>query len=427
MTGARSPNTADRNNDTAGPTTRERVARSDWLGLLLVLVVFVLLSEARLWRPETVYGIGANFQIAEAQAWWDGHIDLPERRHDTALVDGKVYSHFPVMFTILAAALVPFFHGVPHWFMVALSLSVPTLCYVLFRTLTRSAWWGALTAIGYVCGTSAWPVLHKTIATASPYYVNITLGNIGLLMLLIAFTRRRSIWLGAAGLVVAVLSRQLIVAFALPLVWWAVRDTPPGRRRSQLTALGVLGVVAAGGQLALNALKFGHPLETGYLLIYEGRDDGFAVDARTHGLFSPHFVPRNLYYTNLGLPELHRITVAGEEQWYLRRNLTCTGIWWTTPLLVWLLIDIRRIVAEPAARSLLISAGTVYTALLFFHATGAFQNGYNRFSLDYMPALFAIICPACFTGRRRWISIVMIAWSVAYFRWLGRLTLQLPL
>lgn len=168
----------------------------------------------------------------------------------------------------------------------------------------------------------------------------------------------------------------------------------------------------------MNTLKFGHPLDAGYLRIYEGRDDRFAMDARSFGLFSPHFVPRNLYHANLGFPTLHRIEMAGRPEYHLRPNYDGTGIWWTTPLLIWLLVDIRRFLADPAARVLLVAALLVYMALLFFHATGADQRGYNRFSLDYLPALFAVIVPACFRGRRRWISLGMICWGVVYFRWL---------
>ena len=108
--------------------------------------------------------------------------------------------------------------------------------------------------------------------------------------------------------------------------------------------------------------------------------------------------------------------MEGEPEYHLRPNFDGTGIWWTTPLLLWLLVELRRILADPAARGLLVAAVLIYAALLFFHATGADQRGYNRFSLDYLPALFAVIVPTCFRGRRRWLSLAMILWSVVYFR-----------
>ncbi|UCE58350.1 MAG: hypothetical protein JSU63_13020 [Phycisphaerales bacterium] len=401
-----------------GQAAREYGAVGRWLSLLAVYIVFLGLTEAKLWRPDTLYIGAANVQIAEAQAWWNGQLDLPERWHDTALVDGKVYSHFPLMFSLVSAALVPMLGGVPHWFVVLVVLTVPFLIYELFRSLLKSPVWSAVIAIGYLCGTSTWRVLEQTIRTCSPYYVNITLAGIGLTILLMELYGRKRVWVAGLGLIIATLSRQLTVAFALPLAFMALRGCPAEKRRSRSVALAVVGVIVVGLPLVSNTLKFGHPLQTGYKLIYEGREDNFAQDALTHGIFSPQFVPRNLYYTNIGLPRFHRITMAGEEQVHIRPNTVCTGIWWTTPLLLWLFIDLRRILAEPVGRWLLLGALVVYAALLFFHATGAYQRGYNRFSLDYMLVLFAVIAPTCFVGRRRWISVVMIGWSVVYFRWL---------
>jgi hypothetical protein len=324
------------------------------------------------------------------------------------------------MFTIIAAGLVPFFGGVPHWFVVAaLALPVPLLAYLLFRRLTASSWWGAGAAIGLVAGTSLWPVLDRTLRGASPYFVNHVLATIGLLIFLIEFFGRRRVWASGMGLIIATMSRQMTVAFALPLVWQAWRGGPTDRRASRIAQLACVGLVVAAVPLTMNTLKFGHPLKTGYSLIYAGReDDAFARDAKTYGLFSWHFVPRNLWHANFGFPKLHRIEMAGETEYHLRPDFNGTGIWWTTPLLLWLLVDLRRILADPAARVLLVSSVTIYAALLFFHATGAEQRGFNRFSLDYLPALLAIVAPRCFVGWRRWLSVGMIAWSVVYFCWL---------
>ena len=75
-------------NTTNEPTDGIRPAlpqRDRWLGLLVVYVVVLGLTGAKLWRPDTVFGGPRNAQIAEAQAWWNGQLDLPHRPHDTAL------------------------------------------------------------------------------------------------------------------------------------------------------------------------------------------------------------------------------------------------------------------------------------------------------------------------------------------------------
>ena len=63
------------------------------------------------------------------------------------------------------------------------------------------------------------------------------------------------------------------------------------------------------------------------------------------------------------------------------------------------------------------AAGLVYGMLLFWHATGAVQRGFNRYSLDYLPVLLALVAPTCCVGWRRWVSLAMVGWSVLYFRW----------
>ena len=397
--------------------------RHAWLGAMLVAIVAVLLSEAKLWRPAARFGPEENVQIAEAEAWRRGRLDLTERTWDTALKDGRVYNCFPPMFTFVATALSPVFHGVPHPFVVfVLVLPVPLLAFVLLRRRTGSPWWGAVLAIGFVGGTSAWPILDKTLRGANPYSVNHTLATIGLLIVLIDAFGRRRMWPAGIGLIIGGLSRPLTILYAIPLAWaaWRAREEEGDgvarfRRMLPIGASLALVAITMGG---LNALKFGHLLDFGYSYLYVDRpDDPIARDANAYGLFSWRFVARNLYYANLGFPEVHRIEVAGERETHLRPNRMGTGIWWTTPLLLWLFVDFRRILANPDERAWLIAAGMVYVALLFYHNTGYDQRGFNRFSLDYVPVLLAMIAPRCIDGRRRWVTLIMVAWSVVYFRW----------
>lgn len=393
------------------------------MGLIAVIAVFVLLCDARHWRPGELLTIRENIQIAEAQAWWKGRLDLPERKWDSALVQGKVYSHFPPMFTFLSAALVPFFGGVPHWAVTVLVV-LPTLilAYLLFFCRTQRVRWAVLAALALVAGTSALPVIEKALRGANPYNINHTLALAGLLTFLVEYFGRGRIAVMAVGLAVAGWSRQLMIVYLIPFWWSAWHEAPsePRTRRRILAGASTLAVLAV--PLASNTLKFGSPLDCGYMHVYNERpEDNFSRDARAHGLFSAHFVPRNAYYANVGLPDLHRIDVAGDRRFYLHPNSWGTGIWWTTPLLLWLLVDWKRIWGEPRERMLLFGALLANIALLFYHSTGYQQRGFNRYSLDYVPVVLALVAPRCFMGQRRWISLAMIGWSIAYFGYLVRL------
>ena len=406
---------ADERSQAAGAAWYRRHGR--WIGLAAVVLSVGWLTDAKLWRPQHRIADVENIQVGEAEAWWSGRLDLTERRWDTALKDGRIYSHFPPLFSLIAAGAIPLLGGVPHLLIVlAIALPVVILAFVFFRRRTGSTVWGVVLAIALLCGTSLFPVLGLAIRTASPFVVNQLLATIGVLILLIELFGRRRVWVAGLGLLIGCLSRQLTIAYAIPLVWMAWQ-APVGAPRLRALSGAAAAVVLCGAVLmTLNALKFGHPLDTGYAYIYNDRpEDDLGRDAKTYGLFSPHFLARNLYYMNLGFPDVHRIRVADREQVRLRPNRMGTGIWWTTPLLLWLVFDIRKIVADRASRMLLLAVALIVGALLLFHGTGWDQRGFNRFSLDYVIVLFALIVPACLTGRRRWISLAMIAWSLVYF------------
>ncbi len=238
---------------------------------------------------------------------------------------------------------------------------------------------------------------------------------IGTFVFLNDYYGRRRVWPGCVGLVLTALSRQLTIGYAFPLAMLALDGPPDAARRRRIALVAstclVIGVVYGG----LNTLKFGHPLSTGYMANHEGRDDVFAREARANGLLSIRWLPRNVYYANLGLPTFHRVSVAGEEQAFLRPNTMGAGIWWTSPLLLFLLVDGRRLVQNRRAVALLGGGLAVFVMLMFWHATGAVQRGYNRYSLDYIPAMLALIAPRCVVGRRRWVTAACIAWGVVYF------------
>ncbi len=405
-----------------------------FVAALLVLLTFALLCDAKLYRPGEVFTITENIQIAEAQSWWQGRLDLSERKWDSALFQGRVFSHFPPMFSFVSAIVTPVFHGVPHWFIaVAIVLPIPLLAYALTRRLVSSALWSAVLAIGLVCGTSALPVLEKALRGGSPYAVNQALALIGLLVFLSEYFGRGRFWVAGLGVLIAAWSRQMTLAFLFPLSWMAWEqktNTPstfPERKRGGLKILYPVVfviVLTVGVPMSLNWLKFKNPLESGYLHVYEGRDDDlFARDARTHGLFSTWYVPRNLYYANLGFPEVHGIAVGREREWYVTPNHWGTGIWWTTPLLLYLFADWRRTIGAPRERVLLMAGGLAYIGLMLYHSTGFEQRGLNRYSLDYLPALFALAAPGSIaTPRRKWLTAGLILWGVLYFAFARQMT-----
>jgi hypothetical protein len=55
---------------------------------------------------------------------------------------------------------------------------------------------------------------------------------------------------------------------------------------------------------------------------------------------------------------------------------------------------------------------------MLYHNTGWAQKGYNRFSLDFLAPLLAMIAPSAFIGWRRVLTVALTAWSMIYFGWI---------
>jgi len=370
-----------------------------------------ILKAPLLWRPERTFTDRDNVQIAEAQAWWQGRLNLSQRYWDTALVGDLVYSHFPPLFSMMAALVIPFTSGFPHWLVVLTTvLPLIVLPYWLFTRLTGTVLGGLALSVAFIGGTSLWPVLDRVLRNGNPWFVNSSLATLGLLIFLLDYTGRRRIWPGAIGLVAASFSRQFTFFYFFALAAAAWNSSNGACRWRRVSIVAAAAMVVFGTYAVFNATKFGHPLDSGYMKLYDpSREDKLARDARTHGLFSWHYIPQNLYYTNVGLP------ISVDRHGRSRPNPNGTGIWWTTPLLLWVLWDARRLWKDRDAQPLLFCAAAIYLALLFYHSTGYAQRGYNRYSLDYLPILFTLVAPRILTGRRLWLTLVFAAWGVVYF------------
>ena len=394
------------------------------IGLVGVYLAFYLLIDAQAVTRSYLLTPLNNLNVAEARSWLAGRLDLDfeptpgKRPWDSGVHAGRVYNVFPPMFTLISAAVmtaVP--DGVPNSVLVVLlALPLPGLAYAVFLRRTERVATAVLLSVGYLLGTSLLPLMNQGLRNGDVWRINHLLSQLGLLIFLADYFGRRRVWLGGIGLIVAAWSRQLTILYLLPLALIAAAREGSASRRFRLVSLAVVTAVLVALPATLNMLKFGHPLESGYRYIYEGRqddpDDQPAQDAR-RGLFSPSFIPRNLYYMNLGLP------YPDSPVWMLRfvPNPHGTGIWWTTPVLLFVLTGWRKLWAQRELRSLLLAAMAVFAVLMTYHTTGRAQLGYNRFSMDFVIVLLAVVAPLCDDPRRRWIAFGFVLWSVWYFRW----------
>lgn len=152
-------------------------------------------------------------------------------------------------------------------------------------------------------------------------------------------------------------------------------DLPAVLRRVALFAAPVIVIALAAG--LHNVARFGSFTEFGHSYL-QVRQQALI---ETHGLFSFHYLSRNLSVAFALLPELSLsapyIAISGHGM----------AMWFTTPVLFYLLWPARK----PALhRALWASVALVAIPTLFYQNSGWFQFGY-RFGLDYIVLLVCLI------------------------------------
>lgn len=204
------------------------------------------------------------------------------------------------------------------------------------------------------------------------------------LYLLFSFDARRP---SAAGLCLglAFLCRPATLLLAPFFIVEALGAWRRGRSAlvGRLSWFGLPLVVLASFAMAHNVARFGDPLEFGHRFLQVR----WRSRIETWGLFSTHYLPRNLAVFFLSLPWW-----VGQSP-FVRISRHGLALWFTTPNLLWSLWP-----KKPGLTIAGLWLAVVATALctLLYQNTGWVQFG-PRFSLDYLPLLFVLVA----MSRRR--------------------------
>jgi hypothetical protein len=164
------------------------------------------------------------------------------------------------------------------------------------------------------------------------------------------------------------------------------------------------GVIAGGTPFAIvyvgyNLLRWGTPLDEGYTRLIQG--DVFF----NHGLFSPLYLPRQLYAIFLQQPDL----VPGTP-FFLRPRYIGMSLFLTTPAFIWIFAALREVRRDVAVAA---TAAAALLALLpdLFHGTVGFQQFGYRFSIDAQPFLVGLALSGDGLVRgvwRRWPTVLFV-------------------
>ncbi len=207
--------------------------------------------------------------------------------------------------------------------------------------------------------------------------------------------------------------------FAAPLFVLEAIHRSRGEPRAGLALARRLALFALplGALLALaawhNHARFGSPWEFGYRYL----TISWQRRIETWGLFSFHYLPRNLGVLTSSLPFVNQAPGPAAAAWQLTHH--GLALWVTTPLYLALLWPRRRTTLDWA---LWLTAACVALPSLFYQNTGQIQFG-ARFSNDYAPFLFLALAMGRLRLSRRLVAVGAIGVAVNLF---GAVTFQRP-
>jgi len=425
-----------------GSTDTSKPHRRRWPIALATLCLIGLLLGLRVWRADcgvstTPYTGGVNTALAEAEAWRAGRLHLDADYYEDAREGDRTYNVTGLGFAVIAYVVLTIqtalsdATGFPPWVLFAiLCVVAPIVVTGVFFRLETNRWWAGIFAVAFVLGTPMRIVMTLGLG-GSVYYINHTLAIIGLCVMVVDVMGKRRWWPAALGLMLAAWSRQMTLLYALPLVYLAwcdwrglqIRTETRGddlpsadanKPRSRLVIAGLIAAAIVAVPAGLNYLKFGNPLDSGYLRMYEGRNDGIAQNAHI-ALFSPRFIPMHFHAMNTAFPtpDIRQSTL------HLDISETIGGsIWLTAPLTIFVPLSIRRWWPDRRRRALMLGTLPVMIGVMCYHTTGA-EAGFYRYALDFLPVWWLVCLP---TIRRtditqRWMAAAA-CFGVFYFYWL---------
>lgn len=405
-----------------------------WLSLVLLLVGLHIALGPRIRLSEWNVTRAGNTAFDEALQWRKGTMALSNAnpRWEAPMIDGQCYNAVGPAFVLISL----FGTAVSGWlgaepetffgpiFVLLIAIPLPLAAFAVFRSLTRSSIWGAVLSAYLIAGTPVAPVL-AICRNGSIYHIDHVLAVTGLLIMAGDLLGKRRIWPAVLGLMLAVWSRQMTCFYALPILWVAFRlpptnerttaaptTVPSGRRRLLLAVVGI--AIVAAYPMTLSYIKFGNPLETGYGGMYHTRDDQVARDGRAC-LWGPRWFERHLRAMNLTVPT---VDVRNNTIHLVHDGKDGASIWLTSPILLGIWITITRWWRDPARRALMLATLPVVIGVCGYHTTEAWELGFYRYALDFIPIWLAVIAPYVSGPRAAPWTLGCFAASALYYHYL---------
>ncbi len=355
--------------------------RARWPRLLVVflalLAVIMLYDTFQRIRAST----GAdNLHAYQAEAFIHGRVDVAKRMHDTALYNGKLYSHFPPFPAVVLMPFVAVF-GVNATNPFLVKLALTGLNVVVLRAILRRiglesehVWWVIAAFFG---GTAYWFVTGIEGVWWLSQVVAVTCMLLALWDGLRGGGLASGCFLGAA-----LLSRQMCVynAIFLAVLLWVNSGPSLWKRFWTQASFATMIAASIGLYLWFNYVRFGAPFESGYRYLEVGTI--WTENIQRFGLFNVAYVPFNLL--QFFFQGFHFELTPDKFQ--MDRNgtsITFASPWvFAAFLAVW-----RRPLVAAAWTSILLTL----CHLMVYYSNGWAQINAQRYTLDFLPVAVLLV------------------------------------
>lgn len=421
------------------PLEPKTVNGRDLLAIAVVYLAFALLIAPRM--PYDAFNVspkfealGQNIALAETMAWRNGQLALAEDFYEDSEFNGKTYSVVGLAFTIVSVPITWIADTIgceehfprPIYYLM-MTMPIPIVGYWAIRQFVTTRVWATLLTIGFLCGTPMGPEIASS-KSGNVYDINHVFAVTGVFIFAADLLGRRRIWPAAIGLILACWSRQMTCLYAVPLILiaWRTAQAKPGlpgdtttsesttsRFRIRPVLIALIGVGVAGTiPLLLNYLKFGNPLDTGYVYLYHDRTDPIAERARS-ALFG-------FQYLKLHLEAMH----YDYPRWCFRHGqfhidlveMNGGSLWMTTPLTIAIFTTARHWWRDPTRRILVLGTLPVIVGLHLYHTTGG-PRGMYRYALDFLPIWWLVFAPYTqLSPPAKRLTATAIVYSILYYQ-----------
>ena len=348
------------------------------------------------------------------------YLENPPFTHDLTFYNGRWYVPMPPLPGILLIPIAIWIGAEnisTSYFSMLLSAINGVLMFLILKEMTQRKWihlsehsmfW---LIVLFLFGT---PHLWLGISGRG-WYVSQIVTLLFLALSTYTALRSRSAWLSGAFLAIAMLARPnslMSWPFIFAISMQVIKENQGSVTWRQAigwaakTAIPITTTVVA--LITYNYLRFDDILDFGYTTVNAGPD--IVSNVQTYGMFSPHFMPENLYVMLLKPPRINWGTPWPTEPkgalWPIDPTTTGMSIFLTTLPLLYL---IRR---YPKEWWILGAWGAVLFNVIMlstYHNTGAHQFGY-RYILDFLIPLLMLL--AIGIGKKvpwHFIALVLVS------------------